>query len=47
LQGRRQCITASRHSCANASQAMDAAVPSEHNRYQVVRLERLLREISG
>ena len=28
-------------------QAMDAAVPSEHNRYQVVRLERLLREISG
>ena len=28
-------------------QAMDAAVPSEHNRYQVVRLERPLREISG
>ena len=28
-------------------QAVDAAVPSEHNRYQVVRLERLLREISG
>jgi murein endopeptidase len=28
-------------------QAVYAAVPSEHNRYQVVRLERLLREILG
>ena len=28
-------------------QAVYAAVPSEQNRYQVVRLERLLREILG
>ena len=28
-------------------QAMVAAEPSEHNRYQVVRLERLLQEIRG
>ena len=28
-------------------QAMYAAVPSEHNRYQVVRLERLLQDMMG
>ena len=28
-------------------QAVYAAVPSEHNRYQVVRLERLLQEMLG
>jgi hypothetical protein len=28
-------------------QAMYAAVPSEHNRYQVVRLERLVQDMLG
>ena len=28
-------------------QARYAAIPSEHNRYQVVRLERLLQEVRG
>ena len=36
-------LAAQLHHC----QAMVAAVPSEHNRYQVVRLERLLQDMLG